>query len=153
MASDDKGVKRSHLSLTWLHRLLTKAEREEIAPGVVLTAASATVSDGVLHVLKIENTPPPGAPPNIRLPVAVRISHVAKGEQEVVHGEGMPPMGKGRPPTLAELDAVIHEFARRRVMALMMTGEGLAEGSTVYWELVEIAGAVMAEEPGPRMVH
>lgn len=150
---DNKPVKRKHLALTWLHRVLTHDERGSVATGVRIEAHSATVEDGTLHVLRMEGQVPENAPPGMHGALAVRVTHVPRGGAGIVEGAVTPPVAKGgRAPTIAELDEVVHRFARGRLMALMFDGGGLpVEGEPTYWELVEIAGlvGVGGEEPAP----
>lgn len=148
-----KPVPRKHLGLTWLHRVIGKDERDVVPPGLSrLSAYSATVADGTLHVLRLEGTLPPGAPPAMKPPVAVRVTHVPAGGVALVEDSVTPPLATGgRAPLLAELDEVVHRFGSGRLMALMFDGGGLpADDQPAYWELVEIGGLIMAGgEPPP----
>jgi hypothetical protein len=129
--------------LTWLDRVVSAKERGSLPPGTKCRAASALVSDGSLYVVVIE---PPGE--GFVPPVAVHVTHT---ERAGVITEGtLVPTGKGRPPLVAELDEVVHEFARGRVMALMFDGSGIATGPA-YYELVQIAGAVVQQPRGPAL--
>lgn len=114
-------------------------------PGTKVRAASALVSDGTLYVVVIEPPVPPQVPPGFVPPIAVHVTHTKRAG--IVHEGTLAPTGKGRPPLVAELDEVVHEFARGRVMALMFDGSGIATGPA-YYELVQIAGAVVQSPPG-----
>jgi len=134
-------VKRSGLKLTWLDRLVSAKQREAAPPGAKVAAYSATVPGGVLHVLVVEMPAPPGAPAGSGA-LLIRVAHT-KSASPVEVGAGVP-TGKGRLVTLAELDAVVGNFAGGRLMALMLDGHGLPIGAPMFWELVQIAGLAVA---------
>lgn len=143
-----KEPERKHLALTWLDRVVSAKERASLPPGTKCRAASALVSDGNLYVVVIEPPVPPNVPEGFVSPVAIHVTHT---ERAGIITEGtLAPTGKGRPPLVAELDEVVHEFARGRVMALMFDGSGIATGPA-YYELVQIAGAVVQQPPGPAL--
>lgn len=120
---------RKRLGLTWLDLVVNVKERAAFAPGVKCRVASARVGDGSLYVVVIAPPPPLGAPLDSRGPIAIHVTHTA---------------GKGRTPTIAELDEVVYHFARDRVMALLFSGAGIPTGPA-YYELVEVTGAVMPQ--------
>lgn len=135
---------RKRLALTWLDRVVSAQERAGLPPEVKVWAASALVADGSLYVVVMEALPPPGVG-NVRMPVAIHVTHTVRAG--IVQGDAtLAPTGKGRSPTIAELDAVAYHFARGRVVALMFDGSGVPTGPA-YYELVEIAGAVMPQGP------
>ncbi len=144
-----KERERKHLALTWLDRVVSAKERAALPPGTKCRASSALVGDGNLYVVVIEPPVPPGVPPELS-PVAVHVTHTERAGL-VSDGGTLAPTGKGRPPLIAELDEVVHEFARGRVMALMFDGSGIATGPA-YYELVQIAGAVVQQPGGPGLV-
>ncbi len=133
---------RKRLGLTWLDRVVSAKERAAFAPGVKCRAASALVDDGALYVVVLTPPPPLGVSADYRVPIAVHVTHTARGG--LVAAGSVVPTGKGRIPTIAELDEVVAHFARERVMALLFDGSGIPTGPA-YYELVEIAGAVMPQ--------
>lgn len=139
--------KRVNLGLTWLSRLVSPQQRELVPPGASIEAFSATVADGVLHVVRVEMPAPPGA----RGPVMLRVAHTMGAALEM---DGLVPTGAGRPVTIPELDEVIHAHGRGRLLALMLDGSGIPTDAPMFYELVEIAGAVVQEPPpgGPKVV-
>lgn len=140
-----KPPERKHLGLTWLDRVSSAKERAMLPPGTKVRASSALVADGNLYVVVIQPPLPEGLPADYRAPIAVHVTHTERAG--VVVAGSFAPTGKGRPPLIAELDEVVHQFARGRVMALMFDGSGIATGPA-YYELVEIAGAVVPQAPG-----
>jgi hypothetical protein len=124
-------------------------ERATLPPNAKVTAFSATVPDGVLYVLRVEMPPPENAPQGARGPVVLRVSH-ARGRSgaDVALTGG----ARGRPVSVPELQAVIHAHASGRLMALMLDGGGTPVGVPMFYELVEIAGAVVAAPDGPKVV-
>lgn len=148
MPKDPVNIKRKRLRLTWLHRVVSQAEREKLVAGAKYSAASALVDDGTLHVLAMQSPRPRGAPPEYDPPMAIHLTHIGTDQAALVAGaETAAPVGRGRCPTIPEIDEVVGEFARGRIMALLFSGEGIAEGPAFY-ELVQIVGAMMPQESG-----
>ena len=142
MPKAPKLPERKRLGLTWLDRVVSAKERVGLPPETKCRAASALVDDGTLYVVVMEA----GLPPELatmRPPIAIHVTHTNRAAL-VQPGPTLAPAGRGRPPTVGELDEVVHQFARGRVMALMFDGGGIPDGPA-YYELVEIAGAVMPQ--------
>lgn len=140
-----KPPERKRLALMWLDRVVSAKERAGLPPVVRVRSASALVADGSLYVVVMEAPVSPGMHPEAHRPVAIHVTHTERAGV-VQGGATLAPTGKGRTPSIAELDEVVRHFARGRVMALMFDGSGVPTGPA-YYELVEIAGAVMPQAP------
>jgi hypothetical protein len=141
--------KRTTLPLTWLDRVTDAKTRAELPPGMRRRDASAMVGDGTLYVAVMEAAKPRGIPDAVS-PIAIHIAVILEGENPLTMAGATVPSGKGRPPTVTEIDAVCHQFARGRVMALLFDGGGVVQNAPAYWELVELAGAVMSAPGAPQ---
>lgn len=149
-------IVRKNLGLTWLARTVPVDARKQWGVRGKLEAWSAGVSDGVIHVTVFEAPVPENAPAGVRGPVQIRLAHARGAVLDVGAGVAT---GRGRPVTLEELDEVVHQFARGRLMALLLDGAGIPQMDTLFYELVEIGAAVIGggvpeppQEGAPRLM-